>query len=214
MRRTGAIGLVSFALIAVAGLLEPLWDVPGTTASGDAVRSYLAANRDGFIGALTVYAFGMALFVVFAAALWGHLRPFDPEIALVFVIGASALAVLVFAGFVPMLVLAYRAPDVSSPRELYDLCFGLLALSGAPTAIAMGAYVSVVWRTRALPLVTAWLAVLAALAHIVIVFSFVPRSGFFSLEGGVIVAIPSTLFLWLLATSLALTMSSEAQQST
>jgi hypothetical protein len=52
--------------------------------------------------------------------------------------------------------------------------------------------------------VTVWLAVLAAVAHVVLLFSFVPDDGFFSLEGGVIVAMPATLFFWMLATAVAL----------
>jgi hypothetical protein len=55
-----------------------------------------------------------------------------------------------------------------------------------------------------LPAWTGWLAAFATAAHVLIAASFFFESGFFSLEGGVIVAIPTTMFLWLLAASVSL----------
>jgi hypothetical protein len=103
-----------------------------------------------------------------------------------------------------MLAFAYRAPSVAVPRELYDLCFGLLAISGLPTALALGAYAAIVFGARPLPGWTAWVAVVGAAAHLLIAATFFFKSGFLSLEGGVIVAIPVTMFLWLLAASVCL----------
>ncbi len=207
-RRLGLIGLAGFVLIVVAGLLEPRWDVPGSDASGSEVASYVAANRDGFIGALLVYTVAMSLFLAFSAGLWAWLvrRGACTTVAAAFLAGAVALVAVVFAGFATFLALAYRSPDVSPDTAilLYDLCFGLLAVSGAPTAVALGAFFILVVRDRLMPRVTGWVAGIAAVAHVVILFSFVPRTGFFSLEGGVIVAVPATMFLWLLVTSAAL----------
>jgi hypothetical protein len=61
-----------------------------------------------------------------------------------------------------------------------------------------------VLRDSRLPGWTGWIAVVAALAHIVLVASLVIPSGFFSLEGGVIIAIPAILFAWILGTSMVL----------
>ncbi len=44
----------------------------------------------------------------------------------------------------------------------------------------------------------------AAVAHLVLLASLVITSGFFSLQGGVIIAIPAMLFAWILATSIVL----------
>jgi hypothetical protein len=87
---------------------------------------------------------------------------------------------------------------------LSDLSFGLLAASGVPTAVACGAYATVVRRTRALPAWTAWIAVFAAAAHVLIAATFLFDSGFLSLEGQVITWIPATMFAWILGTSVAL----------
>ena len=98
-------------------------------------------------------------------------------------------------------LLAYRAPEIAGARELYELCFGLLALSGVPTALALGAYGATVLRARPLPSLTGWVALVGAASHVLIAGSFLPTAGFFSLEGGVIGAVPVTLFTWLLVTS-------------
>ena len=45
---------------------------------------------------------------------------------------------------------------------------------------------------------------MAALAHIVLLASLAIPSGFFSLQGGVIIAIPATLFAWITGMSIVL----------
>jgi hypothetical protein len=87
---------------------------------------------------------------------------------------------------------------------LYDITFGLLAISGAPTALALFAYAALVLRTGRLPRWTASLALLAAATHVALCASFYVRDGFFSLEGAVIIAIPATLFAWIAGTSVAM----------
>jgi hypothetical protein len=205
-RAIGTLGLASFALIVVGGLIEPLWLAPGTTASPAEVAAYVARNRDGFIASIFFFGLGMTAFLAFAAALtaWLAERGVGRPLLAIFGFGSASLTTLVLAGFVPVLVLAYRSPGAGTPRELYDLSFGILAVSGLPTALALGAFAAIVLSERTLPGWTAWLAVIGALAHLVVAASFFFDSGFFSLEGGVIVAIPITLFLWFAGTGLAL----------
>jgi len=162
--------------------------MPGTEASGDEVLDYVADNRSGFIATLLMYAAGMSLFLA------------------AFAFGAVSLVTVVYAGFAACLVLAYRAPDLSADTAslLYDLCFALLNLSGAPTAVALAAFYVLNERGRHLPSAVGWLAGIAAAAHVLIVASFIPESGFLSLQGGVIWAVPATMFAWFLAASAAL----------
>ena len=167
----------------------------------------MADNRDGFIAAVTTFAFAMGLFLLFAAGVWSWLkgRPGAPDaLTAAFAFGSVSFITMCFAGFAPTLALAYRAPEVAAARELWDLSFGLLALSGIPTAIALGAFAALVLPARSWLAAAGWIAVVAAVAHVVVALSFIPTDGFFSLEGGVIVAIPATMFLWLLVTSVAL----------
>ena len=106
-------------------------------------------------------------------------------------------------GFAFMLVLAYRVDDLApdTAKLLYDLCFGTLAISGIPTAIALGAIAVTGESGGLLDSASRVIAAVATVAHVVIAFSFLPTSGFFSLEGGVIVAIPATMFIWLAYTA-------------
>jgi hypothetical protein len=69
----------------------------------------------------------------------------------------------------------YRIPEASEPRLLYDLSFGLLAMSGVPTALALGSYAALAFRSAQLPTATAWLAAIAALAHLMLLASLGPR---------------------------------------
>jgi len=136
--------------------------------------------------------------VATAAGEWSG----EPRLGLGFV----AFVTLLLAGFTAFFVLVYRDADVGDPRLLYDLTFGLLAMSGAPTAIALGSYAAMVFRSTALPQWTAWLGVVGALAHIALLasFSLVVSEGFFSLEGQVITALPATLFIWIIGTGIAM----------
>jgi hypothetical protein len=147
------------------------------------------------------------LWLIFGVGVWTWLRETTGNASLLsvcFLVGLVSFVTLLLAGFTSFFVLVYRAGEVSDPRLLYDLAFGLLAMSGAPTALALGSYATQVFRDSRLPGWTAWVAVVAALAHLVLLASLVITSGFFSLEGGVIIAIPATLFAWIIGTSIVL----------
>lgn len=160
---------------------------------------------------LTTIAVG--LWLIFGAGVWLLLRDAaggESAFSVSFLIGLISFVTLLFAGFTSFFVLVYRAPEVSDPRLLYDLSFGLLAISGLPTALALGSYAAQIFRAGRLPRWTALLAIAAALAHLVLCASLVITSGFFSLEGGVTIAIPGMLFLWIVGTSIALLQTRES----
>ena len=201
-------GLASFVLIIVASLVAPpLWDGPGTSTSAADFAAYLQENDERAVASLYIYSIAMGLFLCFAAGLWLWLRQTEPApqpLSAIFAFGAVALAVLILAGFVPIAVAAYRPYDSDLAGMLADLTFGLLALSGIPTAVCLGAYAALVLRYRSLPAWTAWLAVLGALTHVFIAASFMGHGDVLSLEGSVIVWVPATFFAWILAASAVL----------
>ena len=195
-RSIGRLGLAAFGLIALATLISPLWEWPTTTADGAEIAAYVTEHRDAALASVLVYALGMGGFAVFALALAPRLRePYRGLLAG----GFAVLTAVVLVGFTFMLVLAARVEELEpdTVKLLYDLCFGTLAISGVPTAIAMAAAALAPELDR----VSRGLAAIAAVAHVAILASFLPDSGFFSLEGGVIVAIPATMFVWLAYTS-------------
>jgi hypothetical protein len=145
--------------------------------------------------------------LVFGAGVWLRLRRASGPESLAsacFAFGLVGFVTLLLAGFTAFFVLVYRDADVGDPRLLYDLTFGLLAMSGAPTAIALGSYAALVFRSAALPRWTAWLGLVGALAHVALLASFLVSEGFFSLEGQVITAFPATLFAWIIGTGIAM----------
>lgn len=204
----GLAGLFCFDLIVVAALVgPPLWDAPGTTASGTQVAAYFQRDTGRITASLLIYCLAMGLFVCFAGGLWSWLREWEspPQtLSSIFAFGAVALTVLILAGFVPAYLLSYRTQPATVSRPLADLTFGLLAISGIPTAVCLAAYARLVSRLRCLPRWTAWLAAIAALTHVLIAASFISHGAFVSLESSVILWVPSTFFLWILATSTAL----------
>lgn len=206
-RGIGAVGVAAFVLIVAGGLAEPLWLAPGTGASASEIGNYAATHRDALIASIFLYALGMGGFLAFGVMLWTWLRRrpgVDEPLSALFGFGVASFCSVVFVGFGPALVLAYRSGAVGDPRLLWDLSFGILGLSGVPTALALGSYALIVLKARPLPPWTGWVAAIAAAAHVLIAATFFFSSGFLSLEGGVIVAIPTTMFLWLLAASVSL----------
>lgn len=208
IRLTGLAGVASFALIVVGTLLHPLWEIPATTASAAEVGAYLREHREEILASLLCYCLSWGFFVCFAAGLWGLMRATEPDpgvLSAVFAFGAVILSALVFAGFVPFWTAAYREVGGTDAQVLRDLAFGLLAMSGVPTAVCLTAYAEHVRRNPiGLPGWTAWLAMMGAAAHLLIATSLLWRSGFFSLEGEVIVVVPGTLFAWFLAVAILL----------
>jgi hypothetical protein len=49
-----------------------------------------------------------------------------------FLLGFVSFVTLLLAGFTAFFVLVYRGAEAPDPKLLYDLAFGLLAMSGAP----------------------------------------------------------------------------------
>jgi hypothetical protein len=211
MRLAGAAGVLGFTLAVVGsvgiGAFDDatLFEFPGTQASSAEVAAFVAEHRSPALAAMVLNALGVSLWLVFGAGVWLKLRQGGESVlSACFAFGLVAFVTLIFAGFLAFFVLAYRAGDATHARLLYDLTFGMLAISGAPTAVALFAYAAHVWRSLVLPRWTAVLAGIAAVAHVALLASFVVSDGFFSLEGQVITAIPATLFAWILGTSIAM----------
>ena len=204
----GLAGVASFVLIVVAALVAPpLWDAPGSTASAVEVAAYAQDNRGRTIAGLFIYSLAFGLFLWFAAGLWSWMRRSEPAPhtgSSVFAFNAVSLTTLIFAAFAVGGVLVYRPWEPELAQALNDLLFGLLALSGIPTAVCLGAYADFVLRRGGLPAWTGWLAMVGAIAHVAIAASFVNRSGLLSLEGEIILLAPGTFFAWILVASVAL----------
>ena len=204
IKLAGLAGLLSIALGIVGLLVDQMWTFPMTGTTAGEIGAFAAANRTELLLAMILNTIAVGLWLVFGVAVWLRMRQVggrESFLPACFLVGLVSFVTLLLAGFTALFLLAYRAPAASDPRLLYDLAFGLLALSGIPTALALGSYAALVLRTNSLPPWTAWVATAAALAHLLLLASLVIRNGFFSLEGGVTIAIPGTLFAWIAGTS-------------
>ena len=204
LKLAGLAGIASVALGVIAVPIDQMWSFPATGATGDEIALFAQAHRTALLVAMFLTTITVGLWLVFGIGVWLRLREAtgtESILSACFLAGLICFVALLLAGFTPFLLLVYRAPEVSDPRLLYDLSFALLAISGLPTALALGSYAGLVFRSGCLPRWTASLAIAAALAHLLLLASLVVRNGFFSLEGGVTIAIPATLFAWIAGTS-------------
>lgn len=200
IKLAGLAGLLSIVLGIVALPVDQMWTFPATNATAVEVAAFARENRSELFAAMVLNTIAVGLWLVFGAGVWLRLRQVaggESILPACFLAGLVGFVTLLFAGFTVFFVLVYRAPETSDPRLLYDLSFALLAMSGIPTALALGSYAALAFQSDALPRWTAWVATVAALAHLLLLVSLVVRGGFFSLEGGVTIAIPATLFAWI-----------------
>jgi len=207
IKLAGVAGVVSIALGIAGSIVDEMRTFPGTSATAGEIAGYVGAHRSALLVAMVLSTAAVGLWLLFGVGVWMWLWQTTGDVSVssvCFLVGLIGFVTLLLAGFTSFFVLVYRAGDVSDPRLLYDVAFGLLAMSGVPTALALGSYATQVLRDRRPAGWTAWLAIVAALAHLVLLASLVITSGFFSLEGGVIIAVPALLFAWILGTSVVL----------
>ena len=208
-RWTGVLGI----LIPTIGLIVyPIWSFPGTRTSGADIASWTAAHHGRLVVTMLFYTIGVTLWLAFGAAVWSFLRdhlPAGSTLATGFGAGLIGYVTLLLAGFTAFELLLYRPPSAAVATLLYDLTFGLLAMSGMPTALSLAFFAVGVYRRRMLPLFTAHLAVAAAAAHVLLLFAFIAHAGPLSLEGFSITGIPALLWAWILVTALAMPRESQ-----
>lgn len=118
--------------------------------------------------------------------------------------GLVGFTTLLLAGFTSFGLLVGQTPAAEVAGFCYDLCFGLLAMSGLPTAVAMAAFAALAVQHRLFRPVNLALAVATAIAHSALLASILVRTGPLALEGPPIIVAPAFLFAWIMATGASL----------
>lgn len=193
-----AVGVTAFA---------PLWLFPSTSADGAVVARYLADHRGPIQAMMLGYTLAVTLWLVFGAGVLARLRAIAAPTSMApgaFAVGLGGFVTLLLAGFTAFDIAVVHPSGPAATELLYDLAFGLLAISGLPTAVALIAYAGVAYRSAVGSRRSAHLAALTAAAHLLLPLSFIVRSGFFSLEGLDIVVIPALLWIWIADTGVGL----------
>lgn len=168
---------------------------------------WAASHHDRLAVTMLLNTIGVTLWYVFGAAVWTYLRdrlPSGSPVPACFAAGFFGCVTLLLSGFTAFDILLYRQYGAEASMLLYDLTFGLLAMSGLPTIVAAGSCAVAVYVHRALPRSAGHFAVAAALVHPALLATLVIRGGPLSLEGFAITAMPAFLFAWILATALAM----------
>jgi putative copper export protein len=124
--------------------------------------------------------------------------PAGSPLAAGFGVGFGGLVTLVLGGFTVFNVQIYRPRSPELSGLLYDLAFGMLAMSGIPAAVALGCFAIAVYRHHVLRRSTGHIAAVAAVAHVFLLVAFIAPTGPLSLQGFLVVwGIPLLLFAWI-----------------
>lgn len=207
MRFASWSGILGIAIPSVGVAVYPIWSFPGASSSGPAVAEWVATHHDALQIMMVFYTLGVSLWLAFGAGVWSILKSELEPTALepsVFAAGLVAFATLLLAGFTAFDILVYRARTSGDASLLYDLAFGLLAMSGMPTALCTGAFASAIYRSHLLPRWTGHLAVATAVTHVLLLATMIAKSAPFGLEDFGITGIPAFLWAWILLVSVAL----------
>lgn len=200
-------GTVGVALPAITLVVYPIWSFPGTQTSGSEVARWAATHHDRLIVTMLLNTAGVTLWLVFSASVWSYLRdrlPARSSLAACFAAGFIGCVTLLLSGFSAFDLLLYRPHSPETSTLLYDLTFGLLAMSGMPTIVAAGSFAVAVYVHQVLPRYAAHLATAAAVIHPLLLAAFIVHDGPLSLEGFSITGMPAVLFAWIFGTAVAM----------
>jgi hypothetical protein len=194
-------GTLGVLIPAVAIPIYPIWYFPSTQTSDAEIALWASAHHVRLAVTQLLYTVGVGLWLVFGAAVWTHLRnrlPAGSPLAAGFGVGFGGLVTLVLGGFTVFNVQIYRPRSPELSALLYDLAFGMLAMSGIPAAVALGCFATAVYRHHVLRRSTAHIAAAAAVAHVFLLVAFIAPTGPLSLQGFLVVwGIPLLLFAWM-----------------
>lgn len=200
-------GTIGFVCPATTLVVYPIWSFPGTQTPGADLALWAAAHHDRLVVTMLLNTVGVTLWLVFGAAVWTYLRdrlPASSTLPTCFAAGLIGCVTLLLGGFTAFDLLLYRQHSAETSTLLYDLTFGLLAMSGMPTVVAAGSFAVAVYAHRVLPRYTGHLAAAAAAIHPLLLAAFIVQDGPLSLQGFSITAMPAFLFAWILGTALAM----------
>ena len=156
-------------VVPMVGLaVYPIWSFPSTQTPGNEIASWAVTNHSRLVVTMLLYTVGVTLWLAFGAAVWAYLRDHlgaGSSLPTTFAAGLIGYVTLLLAGFTAFDLLLYRQHSAEATSLLYDLTFGMLAMSGLPTAVSLIAFAIAVFAHRMLPIHTAYLAAVGAAAR-------------------------------------------------
>lgn len=186
------------------GLIPLLGDAPTVQATAEEVLRWATANRSMILASIFIWGASVAALFCFATGLWALLKKTEGENAVLSTLGLGAAFttfIISVSGFLFLLALAYKAPDLdaATAKTLSDLTLLSVALTGIPTALTLAPWLVVMRKSSLFPPVLRWLGYGVVVLHVVSSAAFA-RSGMLSPSGlGVWVA-PPMYYLWVTMT--------------
>ncbi len=205
-RAVGIIGGIAVVAYLAAIALTPA-HAPSSGSAGASIVHYATVNRDQLLASDLLFALGLTVLVVFAAALHRIIRRAEAEdgwLAIASLASVVAGAGIFGAGTALFMVVAYRpVTDPAVARAFWDA--GWLAYNSAGFAFVAWIAIVVVaaLRHRALPPRTAWIGVPVALINLAGPFAVSAGTGAFSSQGWFALVVALTFAVWLVTISLA-----------
>jgi len=210
-------GILGIVIPSIGVVVYPIWWFPAASSSGEFVAHWVAAHHVQLQIMMVFYTVGVSLWLAFGAGVWSLLKNELEPTALepvAFGAGLVALIALLLAGFTAFDLLIYRPRPAADASMLYDLAFGLLAMSGMPTALCTGAFAMAIYRSEMLPRWTAHLALATAVAHVLLLGTMITTTAPLGLEDFGITGVPAFLWAWILLVALRLARAPKRQPAT
>ena len=200
---SGAISLAAYLLAFALFSTDP----PDSESSGVQIAHYASDHRSRLLAGELLIAIGLAMLMVFAAALYRLIRQREGDgdwLAMASLASAVAAAGIFGVGTALFMVVAYRpATDPAVARAFWDA--GWLAYNIA--GFGFSAWIAIVavstFRQRVLPVWTAWIGAPVALIGFVGPLAVKAGSGPFSPQGWFASVVALTFGAWVLAITLA-----------
>lgn len=131
-------GMSGFVLPAITLAVYPIWSFPGTQTPATEVALWATTHHDRLVVTMLLNTAGVALWLVFGAAVGTYLGdrlPARSILPMCFLAGFIGCVILLLSGFTAFDMLLYRHHSAETSMLLYDLTFGLLAMSGMPALL-------------------------------------------------------------------------------
>lgn len=188
--------VVGAGWLQIAGL-EPI------DSTGEVIRESVAENRGSLLACYGLWSVAITVQGVFFAALcFETYRSGHRLLALLGAIFASALTSLMFAGYVFLGALAFRAPGISPETALLlsDLFYFTLSIAGFPGAAITIALALPMFRAQGLVRVVGWIGFASSVVHIEAAVALA-RSGPWSPAGWGGYVAPALFIAWMFGTA-------------
>ncbi|MFM8304513.1 MAG: hypothetical protein ACKOA9_09480 [Actinomycetota bacterium] len=208
VRRLGGVAGLGAALLVVVGwfLVPPHPPGPAATAE-EVVRWTLDGRRRLLVGSLCI-VIGLALMIVFVAALRALCARAEGAPGILATIGWGSVLVALSVVFVGIALAQAQSfvvldGDPGVVEALHEARLLLVDLAGAPLAVGLCAFGLTMWRSRYPARWLGGLAGVAAVAQLLGVGAL-SRDGFFSPSGGASLAGLAGLTVWVAVASVVL----------